>query len=275
MAETNNYNLYKPAAGESGWAQSLNTNFDVIDGQMKSNQDALSNHTGTGSNKHNADQIRTNNGSDVESEITSLKSGKADTNHSHSYAEINHLHNAEDIRMPDGSNVPHHISRIDSDILRIDNTMDLLLPDLSLIIITAEITNRPGGIRILCNATPVIHITNWMINIMKDGHTVCEFISSSSFIFIDDEALNGVNSGDILEIKIVVVSGKSSKSRTYSHTYNHQDTPLEERINQVESQLTIGNIIDAFAQDTDALQALANILHSSNTLAQKVADLSM
>ena len=69
MAETTNYNLYKPQAGESGWAQALNNNLDVIDGQMKSNQDGISNHTGTGSNKHNADQIKTTNGSNVESEI--------------------------------------------------------------------------------------------------------------------------------------------------------------------------------------------------------------
>ena len=41
----------------------------------------------------------------------------------------------------------------------------------------------------------------------------------------------------------------------------------------IESQLTIGNIIDSFAQDADALQALANVLHSSNTLAQKVSEL--
>ena len=30
---------------------------------------------------------------------------------------------------------------------------------------------------------------------------------------------------------------------------------------------------ETFAQDADALQALANVLHSSNTLAQKVSEL--
>ncbi|MCD4818319.1 MAG: hypothetical protein K8S23_06475, partial [Candidatus Cloacimonetes bacterium] len=170
--------------------------------------------------------------------------------------------------------VPHHISRIDSDILRIDNTLDLLLPDLTSVIISASIKNRPDGIRIICNTSPAINITNWILDITKNGNTVCETISSSSFIFINEEALIGVDNGDTLEITITALSGRTSKSRTYTHIFQHLNSHLEDRLSTVESQLTIGNIIDAFAQDSDALQALANVLHSSNTLAQKVAELS-
>ncbi|KQC09928.1 MAG: hypothetical protein APR54_12415 [Candidatus Cloacimonas sp. SDB] len=274
MAETTNYNLYKPQAGESGWAQALNNNLDVIDAQMKSNQDGISNHTGTGSNKHNADQIKTANGSNVESEIAALISGKADVNHTHNYASANHSHLAEEVIMPDNMDIGHHINRIDSDISTIENTLDLMIVDLTPVTISASIYNRMGGIRLICNTSPVINITYWIVTVSKDGITICEGISSSNIIFIAEDLLVGVEDGDTLNVAITAVSGQSSKSRTYNHVYHHVNNSIENRLDAIEAQLTIGNIIDAFAQDADALQALANVLHSSNTLAQKVAELS-
>ncbi|MCD4829744.1 MAG: hypothetical protein K8R90_09990 [Candidatus Cloacimonetes bacterium] len=73
--------------------------------------------------------------------------------------------------------------------------------------------------------------------------------------------------------KHTLSSSLSSKERTVQHTFYTTSLPLEERLNAIETQLTLGNIIDSFAQDEDALQALANVLHSSNTLAQKVSEL--
>lgn len=44
---TTNYSLYKPAADETGWGTSVNTNFDTIDTQLKTNADAIA-AAGTG-----------------------------------------------------------------------------------------------------------------------------------------------------------------------------------------------------------------------------------
>ena len=250
MAETINYNLYKPEAGESGWAQALNTNLDIIDGQIKSNQDGNSNHTGTGSNKHNADQIRTANGSNVESEIAALISGKANTNHTHTlYAAQN-------------------------DMDQVLNTLDILAPDLTNLTLFVNTSNRNGGIRITFVFNSNIYFTQALIQVEKNGVEIASVISTANLIYINESELTGVEEGDQLNIIVTVISGLSSKGKTVSHIYNHTNNNIIERLNVIETQLTIGNIIDSFAQDADALQALANVLHSSNTLAQKVAELS-
>ncbi len=273
MAETTNYNLYKPQAGESGWAQALNNNLDVIDAQMKSNADGISNHTGTGSNKHNADQIKTANGSNVESEIAALISGKADVNHTHNYSAPGHGHLADDVMMPDSQDVGHHINSINTDIATINNTLNLIIVDLTTVNLSAQITNRYGGIRVINNTSPVINVSHWSLEVQKDGITLCEIYSSSNYIFIDGDLLTNVVDGDELTIITTAYSGLSSKSKTYLHIFHETNNNIIERLNLIESQLTIGNIIDSFAQDADALQALANVLHSSNTLAQKVSEL--
>ena len=204
-----------------------------------------------------------------------MKTGKSDINHTHSnYANIHHTHLAENIIMPDSLDVAHHIAQINSDIDTINNTLDLLLPDLTSVTISAIITNENGGIRIICNTQPVINISHWAISVAKKGNIILEMTSSSNYIFIYESSLTGVEDSDVLDITITAYSGLSTKAVTYSHTFHHIDTDLENRLYNIETQLTIGNIIDAFAQDQDALQALANVLHSSNTLAQKIAELS-
>ena len=48
---TTNYSLSKPAEGDTDWAGEVNTNFDTIDGQMKSNEDDIdTNDTATALN---------------------------------------------------------------------------------------------------------------------------------------------------------------------------------------------------------------------------------
>jgi len=98
-------------------------------------------------------------------------------------------------------------------------------------------------------------------------------MSASNYIFFDTGILTNIADGDVLTIITTVYSGLSSKSKSYSHTYHQSNNTIIDRLNAIETQLTIGNIIDSFAQDADALQALANVLHSSNTLAQKVSEL--
>jgi hypothetical protein len=260
MSNTPNYNLYKPSAGDSGWADEMNQNLNTIDAQMKSNADAVINHNGNGSNKHLANQIRTADGSNVETKIANLDSAKANTNHSHSgYASMSHIHSQY---------------ALSSDLEKINNTLDLLLPNLTSIDVSASISNRSGGIRIIGITTPVINVSSWRLIISKNSIVCFEMISSGSYMFVQEEAMTGVQDDDVIDIEVSIISGESIKSKTYSHQFQHINSNIKDRVMTLESQLTIGNVIDSFAQDTDALQALANVLHSSNTLAQKVAELN-
>lgn len=273
MSATNNYNLYKPESGESGWAQALNSNFDIIDTQIKSAHDSISNHTGLGSNKHTATQISTTDGSDVESKISTLFSSKANTNHTHDYANFTHAHSTGNVKNNDGTSLTTILEEYGSRFDSIENTLLFLSPDLEQVTVSAFITNQASGIRIMCSIVPLINVHNWNVKVMKTGRILAEVLSASSYIFIHEGSLEGVEDGETIEIIVTAISGQSTQTTTYSHKFKHIKTQIEERLNSVEQQLTIGNIIDAFAQDTDALQALANVLHSSNTLAQKVAEL--
>ena len=49
---TTNYSLYKPVSGDTGWADSVNTNFDTIDTQLKTNYDLANNHANDDSQAH-------------------------------------------------------------------------------------------------------------------------------------------------------------------------------------------------------------------------------
>jgi len=283
MPETTNFSLYKPVAGESGWAAALNGNFDTIDALLYSHQTSIDGHTGTGSNKHNAEQIRTSDGSDVQSTLA-VK------------ASLHHSHQAEDIILPDNNDIGHHIDDINDTLVvlqngkadiehehaeyalqtaldTVENTLDLLLPDLGSVTLSVDVVNRSGGIRILFNTTPTVHFTQADILIEKDGVEVHHETVLSTSVFIAGSELSGVEDGDVINISVTLYSGLSSKIKKVDHTYATTTSPLEERIETIEQQLTLGNIIDAFAQDEDALQALANVLHSSNTLAQKVSEL--
>jgi len=155
----------------------------------------------------------------------------------------------------------------------IENTLDLLAPDLTNVNLFIEANNRDGGLRVRFYTDANVHFTQAVVQIEKNSSTVCSVTTSSSVVFIPASDLVGVVDADIITIKVSLYSGLSSKETSMNHVYYLTPLPLESRVNEIEQQLTLGNIIDSFAQDNDALQALANVLHSSNTLAQKVSEL--
>jgi len=280
MSETNNYHFYKPLAGESGWAEQMNNNLDQIDNIIKSVSENITAHVNTGTGKHTAGQIAFGVGSNVETALNNLSSDKANTSHTHSASQVSYGSNSNVETMLSSlssgkANTSHNHPdyALNSDLETISNTLDLLLPDLTEIEVSASIQNRSGGIRIINSTSPIIHISEWKILVEKNGSIVCELTSTSNHIMVSNASLEGVSSGDLLNITVKAVSGNSLKSKKYSHTYIYVNSDFEERLYRMEEQLTLGNFIDAFAQDADALQALANVLHSSNTLAQKVAEL--
>lgn len=251
MSLTQNYQFYKPSEGESGCAYQLNANLDSIDNLIKACNDSMSQHFNSTGTKHQSRNISYGEASNVENALNNLSSSKANTNHTHSnYATKDEF-------------------------TVVQNTLNLLLPDLSGVTLSANIQNRFGGIRIIGSVNPSIHITQWSIRIEKNGSIVCETVNSANNIYINHSFLEGVENGDLLQIKVAIHSGTSTKQVSYNHTYYHQNTAFEQRLERLEQELTLGNFIDSFAQDQDALQALANVLHHSNTLAQKVAELQL
>ncbi len=216
---------------------------DIIDTQIKSAHDSIANHTGLGNNKHTASQVKTTDGSDVETKLATLFSSKADNGHTHDYANSSHAHSTDNIKNNEGTSLTSILSQNDSRLASVENTLKFLDPDLSSVTVSAFITNQTSGIRIMCSVMPLINIHNWNIRIIKAGRTLAEVTSASSFFFIAEDSLDGIIDGDTVDIIVTAFSGQSSQTTTYSHKYEHISSNVEERLISIEHQLTIGNII--------------------------------
>ena len=250
MAETTNYNLTKPAAGASGWAPDINTNMDVIDAQMKTNNNGVVNHTNSGTNKHKADQIQTDDASNVEAKLAALAAGKADAGHTHS------------------------IYALATEMEAVEGTLSLLAPNLNEETLNVSVQNRNGGLRISFGFSTNIFWNNAQITVENaDEEQLVTMVTGSSIAYIDGSDLTGVVEDDVLTVTVVVNSGFSSRTRVVSHTFKDTDNNIQNRLDALETTMTIANLIDSITQDSNALQAIANYVQSSNTLAQKVAEL--
>ncbi|MDD3501778.1 MAG: hypothetical protein RBS16_01875 [Candidatus Cloacimonadales bacterium] len=255
MSNTTNYNLTKPNEGSSGWANDLNSNFDTIDNVIKANETAVQSHLISNS-AHNASSIKSNTIADnVQEALNILNSNKANANHTHNI----YITSSE-------------LEPMQTEINTIKNTLDQLSPDLDLVELSASISNKAGGISVSINTTPYVHLTACRVMIAFNGSYIYDSVNSSSFVFVPENAINHiVNHNDNIQIKVIIYSGYSMKERTYTHQFKHIYSDFEIKVNSYMQTLTISAIVNAFAQDVDALQSLANVLHSSNTLAQKIA----
>ena len=247
---TLNYGLVKPAAGENDWADAVNGNFDTIDSRMKTNEDGITLHMNSGTNKHLASQIQTTGGSSVELELAALAEGKANTSHTHeAYA-------------------------LQEDMDAVENTLDLLAPDLSAQTLNGSVQNRNGGLRITFSFSSNIYWTNAQITVENaNEQQLVTLITGANIAYIDGSDLTGVVDGDVVTVTITVYSGSSSKEKVVSHTFHDTNNPVEDRLDALEATFTMANLMDAIIQDEPALQALANVIQYSNTLASKVAAL--
>ena len=253
MNQTTNYSLNKPTENSNGWADPINSNFDTIDQILKANADNISTHA------HSADQIASQGpANNVQDALDNLNTTKANANHAHT-----------DYAVPIAS-LQSRVTSIEEDLSTINNTLDLLVPNLDGVSISASIVNRPGGIRINVSSQPVIRISYIGIVVIFEGSIIFDALSSSSSFFIHENALN-IGNNTTVQIKILVFSGETSKSAIYSHTFQHVNSDFENMVIDYMQLLTIPNILNALAQDDDSLQAIANKLHSSNTLAYKIA----
>lgn len=83
----------------------------------------------------------------------------------------------------------------------------------------------------------LLNISNWNVEIQKDGITICEIMSASNYIFVDGDLLTNVNDGDVLTIITTATTGISSKSKSYSHTFHETNNNIIDRLNLIETQL--------------------------------------
>ncbi|MCL2064044.1 MAG: hypothetical protein FWG98_06690 [Candidatus Cloacimonetes bacterium] len=235
---TQKMNLYKPTPGESGIAAELNNNWDKIAGHAHSEY--------------------------------ALKTEILNVNHTHpeyaSNASLTELTNSA--------------SLMNTKITAIENTLGLLLPNLGTVELSANFTNQPNGFRIHCSSTPSVYISYWNIKIRlsSGGAIVYNESHSSSSIFVSHHEMPGVLNSQVLYIEIILHVGHSTKSVTRTHNYTKMLWEHEAQIKKIEDDinnlLSAGDLVKAMVQDAEFINILSNSLQHSNSLAQKVAELS-
>lgn len=171
--------------------------------------------------------------------------GKSDSDHNHDeeYAALSDLTDLE--------------TRVDA----LEALMAYIDPDLTDVAVTLEGTNKINGISIKAITTPNVFLKNWLFEVKKDSVVIFSSYSASDTIFVSHDY--GFTQDDVLNIRVTANTNSDSKaSAWYQLQYDNQG-----------SEITNATIVAAFKTDDDAMQQLANDVHSSNTLAQKVAEL--
>jgi len=169
-------------------------------------------------------------------------------------ALINHTH----IIYATTSDLSVEQQRIDA----LESLVNFMNPDLSEVSVAASVRNGGNGIQVAIAVTPSVYVRMFNVEVKKNGAIIHAVQSGSNNIFISESV--GFEDGDILEVRGQIICGQDTTkySEWYSHTYNN-----------AYPSLTVADVVAAFKNDESALQELANVLHDSNTLAQKVAEL--
>ncbi len=216
---------------------------------------------------HDADYSATNHvHTDLEDDISTVTS-QASTNANNL---ATHHHDA------DYSASAHTHGTYETAIAQLQALANTLDPDVTNVVISLSITNTYEGIVIQATATPDIYVRRWGFTIKKAGAVVANTGTGADSMLIP--ARWGFADDDTLEIQARLMTGVSSMKTSdwYAHTYERPTSPFEEQINAISAQLAsvdIGAFVRAFVADDNAVQALANKVHTSNALAQKVIDL--
>ena len=262
--------ITKPAVGSNGWGPTMNTNLDNIKSAVDTNESNLSSHaTGEGT-KHNAGQISTTDESNVQAVLTSLQSLL--TSH-RDLAGAGIVHKASQIQLDDGTTLQEAIALILSSItVNTDN-----------VVMSARVREIPGYISIDCAISPANVAPRFYRAIVskREGTgstaTVVEVLTqdfTASRTNIPFDILSGVDVGDIIYVKCYAYFSDTSyaEANEQSLTYQGYESPIVERVRNLEEGLTLANIVDAVKNSEEILTLLSNSLQNSTTLARKVAE---
>ena len=242
ITTTSNYALRKPAAGDVGVAGDLNWNLDTIDGLIKAINDYLAGIPDALALKASAAEHQG---------LITIVDSKADTIHEHAqYA---------------GQTAFTELSE----------QVAAMIPDLNSVVISATITNNAGGLSISVSVSPSVTVSTFFIEILYNSAVVCNMGIMAGGVYVSREALAVLPDTAQIQVRITAMNVVSSRETTYNHNYVRTNAPWEGRIAEVQAMiesLTVESIVTGFLNSDAAMTALANYVHSSNTLANKVAE---
>jgi uncharacterized protein YukE len=242
IIETSNYHLRKPAAGDVGVAGDLNWNLDTIDGLIKTINDYLAGIP-------NALALKASLA--AHQALAEIVDGKAEATHSH----------AEYVGQTEFADLADQVAT--------------MIPDLASVALNGTISNHAGGLNINVSVNPSVPVATYMIEIEYNSAVVCNVGISAGGVHVSREALAALPSPAQIQVKITAMNAVSSQEKAYTHTYVRTAAPWEAQIEDLQSaisSLTVESIVAGFLNSDDAMTALANYVHSSNTLAAKVAE---
>ena len=185
---------------------------------------------------------------EIKSQIITLDSGKSDSGHTHSsYALASNLTTLQDR------------------VAAIENLLAYLEPDLTAVDVTSSPTSAANGISAPVVVNPSIYVREYRVEARLPGGAVFySGNSGSSLLFVPQET--SFDTGDDVEIRVGIVAGTGAVKWSSWYTIYYSNTA---------SVMTVSEVVTAFKNDTAAIQELANALHDSNLLAQKIAELSV
>lgn len=242
ITTTNNYSLRKPAAGDVGVAGDLNWNLDTIDGLIKTINDYLAGIPGALASKASVAEHQG---------LITIVDSKADASHTHAqYAA-------------------------QSALTALSEQVAAMIPDLDKVTINGTISNHAGGLNINVSVSPNVSVGAFLIEITHNSVVVCNSGTSIGGVHISREALSALPSPASIQVKITATNAVSSQEKVYGHSFVRTAAPWDVKIDEVQGiieALTVESIVVGFMKNDDAMTALANYVHSSNTLAAKVAE---
>jgi hypothetical protein len=251
----------------------MNTNLDNIKTAVDNNETNQANHTTGEGYKHQANQIEMPDNSSVEDAISALSSSISD------------LGDAANIDYTDGDTTTNLASIIASMQSAIEAIQAIMAINTDNVVISARAREIPGYLSIDASISPAgIAPRFWRAVISKKegtgtSATVVELLTedfTASRTKIPFDILPGVDVGNILYIKVYAFFSESDfvEANEQSITYQGYESPLVERVRNIEENITIPAFVAAAKEDPALITLLTNELQNSITLARNISEAS-
>lgn len=265
--------ITKPAVGSNGWGPTMNTNLDNIKTAVDNNETNQTNHTTGQGFKHQANQIEMPDASSVEDAISALSSS------------IANLGDAANIDYTNGETTTNLASIIASMQSAIEAIQAIMAINTDNVVISARAREIPGYLSVDASISPAgIAPRFWRAIVSKKegtgtSATIVELLTqdfTASRTTIPFDILPGVDVGDVLYVKVYAFFTESSfvEANEQSITYQGYETPIAERVRNIEENITIAAFVEQAKNDPALITLLSNELQNSVTLARNISEAS-
>ncbi|MDD4157760.1 MAG: hypothetical protein PHY08_14450, partial [Candidatus Cloacimonetes bacterium] len=248
-SSTTNYNLYKPDPNQANVAGNLNNNLDTIDSLIK--------------------QLN-----DTKASLTALN-GKADAVHSHNdYALTTTLDEIATVVDEITTNVENlQENKLDkSEFLNLNEIITNKTPTIS---INGSSSNSAmvTVVASLDSSAPILRWTFWVSSSANAlGFTVSQNSPILTFNKGDTESTLNITVRATNPIGNTTTNEATASANISPYTGPPFIINTLNRLDEIlTNELTVERILDAIAQDSDVMQAQANVLQHSNILLEKLA----